>query len=152
MTKFDLEKRLDGESESGGGIEGKGCKILSRLSLSEGSQLEVSSAHSAASNHRSSEALLQTFSLQCAVGSVSSVQSDRLSNIVRPGLAKPQWYHCQQSLNPPSSSSSANPSNCAVQCNCNACDFDSSPENRLTLHTRIFHISPIRVWKGFAFC
>ena len=28
------------------GIEGKGCKILSRLSLSEGTQLEVSSAHS----------------------------------------------------------------------------------------------------------
>ena len=28
------------------GIEGKGCKILSRLSLSVGSQLEVSSAHS----------------------------------------------------------------------------------------------------------
>ena len=35
------------ESQSRGpGIEGKGCKILSRLSLSVGSQLEVSSAHS----------------------------------------------------------------------------------------------------------
>ena len=77
------------------GIEGKGCKILSRLSLSAGSQLEVSSAHW---NHHS--CTVECFDLFSTVGSVSSVQSDRLSNIVRPGLAKPQWYHCQQSLNP----------------------------------------------------
>ena len=126
------------------GIEGKGCKILSRLSLSEGSQLEVSSAHW---NHHSCAVqctVLQTF------GSVSSVQSDRLSNIVRAGLAKPQWYHCQQrAWTPNSAALQIRP--VVLQCTCNTCDFDSWAENRLTLHRRIFHISPIRGRKGFWF-